>query len=207
MIHAVLIFNNLGKPRLSKFFSPSPAHVRSRLVSQLYQLIAARPDAACNFVEIPAAEAVDWLGEEPDATGSEKGKEREQYAAGKDRLKVVYRHYATLYFAFVVDEAESELGILDLIQVFVESLDRCFTNVCELDLIFEFPSVHLLLSQIVVGGLVLDTSTESVAAGFKSQMKARKASAKGNSALGSLEGLQGMGAITAAGSGWRPFGR
>jgi AP-3 complex subunit sigma len=31
--------------------------------------------------------------------------------------KIVYRHYATLYFIVVVDETESELGILDLIQV------------------------------------------------------------------------------------------
>ena len=29
----------------------------------------------------------------------------------------MYRNYATLYFVFVVDGAESELGILDLIQV------------------------------------------------------------------------------------------
>lgn len=32
-------------------------------------------------------------------------------------MKVIYRHYATLYFVFVVDSSESELGILDLIQV------------------------------------------------------------------------------------------
>lgn len=31
--------------------------------------------------------------------------------------KVVYRHYATLYFIFIVDRQESDLGILDLIQV------------------------------------------------------------------------------------------
>ena len=30
---------------------------------------------------------------------------------------MIYRHYATLYFVFVVDQSESELGILDLIQV------------------------------------------------------------------------------------------
>ena len=35
---------------------------------------------------------------------------------GKD-TRIIYRHYATLYFVFVVDECESELGILDLIQV------------------------------------------------------------------------------------------
>lgn len=36
----------------------------------------------------------------------------------------VYRVYATLYFIFVVDGSESELGILDLVHVFVESLDH-----------------------------------------------------------------------------------
>jgi AP-3 complex subunit sigma len=64
-----------------------------------------------------------------------------------------------------VDSSESELGILDLIQVcmclpgdrllklllrlrnafilqvFVETLDKCFENVCELDLIFHVDKV------------------------------------------------------------------
>ena len=31
--------------------------------------------------------------------------------------RLIYRHYATLYFVFCVDSSESELGILDLIQV------------------------------------------------------------------------------------------
>ena len=31
--------------------------------------------------------------------------------------KLIYRHYATLYFVFGVDASESELAILDLIQV------------------------------------------------------------------------------------------
>ena len=62
-----------------------------------------------------------------------------------------------LIYSFVVDGAESELGILDLIQVcrvtlisvdadsqvFVESLDRAFENVCELDLIFHFDEVSI----------------------------------------------------------------
>lgn len=34
-----------------------------------------------------------------------------------DETRVVYRCYATLYFVFVVSSEESELGILDLIQV------------------------------------------------------------------------------------------
>ena len=33
-----------------------------------------------------------------------------------DDVKIVYRHYATLYFVFAVDQQESDLGMLDLIQ-------------------------------------------------------------------------------------------
>jgi len=120
-------------------------------------------------------------------------------------VKLIYRHYATLYFVFAVDQQESDLGILDLIQgreggserwkeggrkggregilqrvevggrikwtlrvekkkgdnkayiltfpfparstthtqiVFVEALDKCFENVCELDLIFHSDKVR-----------------------------------------------------------------
>ena len=54
---------------------------------------------------------------------------------GQGSNRIIYRHYATLYFVFAVDKCESELGIVDLIQVSVEVLDKVFENVCELDLI------------------------------------------------------------------------
>ena len=38
---------------------------------------------------------------------------------GGSDYKLIYRHYATLYFVFCVDSSESELGILDLIQVWL----------------------------------------------------------------------------------------
>lgn len=86
----------------------------------------------------------------------------------------MYRNYATLYFVFVVDGAESELGILDLIQVFVEALDRSFQNVCELDLVFHFDEVHHILAEIIQGGLVLETNVEEINSSVKSALKARK---------------------------------
>lgn len=36
---------------------------------------------------------------------------------GDKNVKIIFRHYATLYIVFCVDASESELGILDLIQV------------------------------------------------------------------------------------------
>ncbi|MBA0833856.1 hypothetical protein Goarm_006273 [Gossypium armourianum] len=74
---------------------------------------------------------------------------------GKSRLakfyeyldsRLVYKHFATLYFVFVFDSSENELAVLDLIQdvlpsVFVETLDKCFQNVCELDIVFNYSKV------------------------------------------------------------------
>lgn len=150
-IRAVLIINNHGKARLTKFYSQLPTARQQALIRLIYSLVSKRPDGVCNFLDAP--ELTPLLPPPADAVsftsikGKEKEKEKEKRsaatatAAREDELRVIYRHYATLYFVFVVDQSESELGILDLIQVFVESLDRCFENVCKLDLIFHFDQV------------------------------------------------------------------
>ncbi|CEH16096.1 adaptor protein complex sigma subunit [Ceraceosorus bombacis] len=75
-------------------------------------------------------------------------------------------------------------------RVFVEALDRCFENVCELDLIFHFDEVHAILSEIIQGGLVLDTSLESICANASASARARKKSAAQSSAVAAaLPGL------------------
>lgn len=91
-----------------------------------------------------------------------------------NEYKLIYRHYATLYFVFCVDSSESELGILDLIQVFVETLDKCFENVCELDLIFHADTVHHILAEIVMGGMVLQTNMTEILARIEEQNKLQK---------------------------------
>jgi AP-3 complex subunit sigma len=110
---------------------------RQRIVNEIYSLISRRTDYVCNFLE---------------SSGTSLEKD----------TKVVYRHYATLYFIFWVDGSESELGILDLIQVLVETLDRSFENVCELDLIFNSDKVHYIIDEMVMGGMVLETSMSEI---------------------------------------------
>ena len=94
------------------------------------------------------------------------------------RVKLIYRHYATLYFVFAVDQQESDLGILDLIQVFVEALDKCFENVCELDLIFHSDKVHYVLDEIIMGGMVLETNIVQILQVIQDQNKLHQASQK-----------------------------
>ncbi|KAJ3125428.1 hypothetical protein HK100_010815 [Physocladia obscura] len=152
-IKATLIFNNTGKPRLMQWYQQQmDVRTQQQTLKEIFRLVSNRPDSACNFLE-----------------GS-------QLIGGND-TKIIYRHYASmdlyfsksvkiriseikqffsaLYFVFVVDSSESELGILDLIQVLVEVLDKAFVNVCELDLIFRPDDVSSILSEIVSGGMGL----------------------------------------------------
>lgn len=98
-----------------------------------------------------------------------------------DVIRVIYRHYATLYFVFIVDEQESELGILDLIQVFVESLDRCFENVCELDLVFGWQTLQNVLGEIIQGGMVIETNIDIISQAVEEASKASNGSSNSDS--------------------------
>ncbi|XP_074011953.1 AP-3 complex subunit sigma-2 isoform X2 [Numenius arquata] len=144
MINAILVFNNHGKPRLVRFYQHLAEEVQQQIIRETFHLVLKRDDHICNFLEC----------------GSLFG--------GSD-YKLIYRHYATLYFVFCVDSSESELGILDLIQVFVETLDKCFENVCELDLIFHMDK------EVVIGGMVLETNMNEIVAQVEAQSKLEKA--------------------------------
>ncbi|XP_027322394.1 AP-3 complex subunit sigma-2 isoform X1 [Anas acuta] len=157
MINAVLVFNNHGKPRLVRFYQHLAEEVQQQLIRETFHLVLKRDEHICNFLEC----------------GSLFG--------GAD-YKLIYRHYATLYFVFCVDSSESELGILDLIQVFVETLDKCFENVCELDLIFHMDKVHYILQEVVMGGMVLETNMNEIVAQAEAQNKLEKAEQGGLSA-------------------------
>jgi len=145
MIRAILIINTSGKARLLKFYEHKKESEQQLIVRECFHLISKRTEKMCNFVD-----AEKYWGKE---------------------TKVIYRHYATLYFVFVVDSSESELGILDLIQTFVETLDKCFRNVCELDLVFHVDKVHYILDELIMGGMVLETRMTEILDAIYQQKK------------------------------------
>lgn len=75
--------------------------------------------------------------------------------------KIVYTRYASLYFLFAADTSDNEIFVLDLIQFFVEALDQFFGNACEIDIIFSFYYVYMLLDEIILGGEVFETNVKN----------------------------------------------
>ena len=72
--------------------------------------------------------------------------------------KIVYRRYASLYFLVGVDGEENELAMYEFIHCAVETLDRHFGNVCELDIMFHLEKAHYVLDEMVANGAVLETN-------------------------------------------------
>ncbi|CAE6446731.1 unnamed protein product [Rhizoctonia solani] len=179
--------NTHGTPRLAKFYTPTPANTRAVLPRRIFELVSSRPAGLCNFLDAPGLltdTGASRTGDLSSVGGG--GWEWEGEEKELQRARVVYRLYATLYFVFVVDGAESELGVLDLIQVFVESLDRAFENVCELDLVFHFDEVHHILAELVQGGLVLETNVDEIARAVQERQKVQKASYAADNPLAAI---------------------
>eukprot|EP00026_Physarum_polycephalum_P014174 Phypoly_transcript_14659.p1 GENE.Phypoly_transcript_14659~~Phypoly_transcript_14659.p1 ORF type:complete len:113 (+),score=9.35 Phypoly_transcript_14659:490-828(+) len=72
--------------------------------------------------------------------------------------KIVYRRYASLFFIVGVDSTENELGILEFIHAYVETLDSNFENVCELDIMFNLEKAHFILDEMVMNGHIVETA-------------------------------------------------
>ncbi|KAK3413935.1 hypothetical protein EUGRSUZ_I02443 [Eucalyptus grandis] len=126
MIKAVMVMNTQGKPRLAKFYDYEPVEKQQELIRSVFAALSSRAENVSNFVEADAIFGLD--------------------------SRLVYKHYATLYFVFVFDSSENELAMLDLIQVFV----------CELDIVFNYGKMQTILDEIVFGGQVLETSSAEV---------------------------------------------
>jgi len=83
-------------------------------------------------------------------------------------FKIIYKRYAGLYFALCVDINDNELTHLELIHLFVETMDQYFGNVCELDIVFNFHKVYGILDEIILGGEIMETSKNTIISTMKS---------------------------------------
>mmetsp|Transcript_7297 Transcript_7297/g.11526 ORF Transcript_7297/g.11526 Transcript_7297/m.11526 type:complete len:159 (-) Transcript_7297:837-1313(-) len=128
MIKFVLMVNKQGQTRLASYYEWLSVDERGALEAEIIRKCLSRTENQCSFME--------YRG-----------------------YKVVYRRYASLFFIIGVDEdEENELGILEFIHCLVETLDKYFENVCELDIMFNIEKAFFILDEMVMNGHIVETN-------------------------------------------------
>mmetsp|Transcript_10983 Transcript_10983/g.27751 ORF Transcript_10983/g.27751 Transcript_10983/m.27751 type:complete len:150 (-) Transcript_10983:307-756(-) len=134
MIRYVLVQNRQGKTRLSKWYVPHEDEEKRKLANEIHRLLNSRES---RFVQREAKYT--------------------NFVEFRNH-KVVYRRYAGLFFAMCVDMEDNNLAVLEAIHLFVEVLDKYFGNVCELDIVFNFHKVYMILDEVLLAGEIMETS-------------------------------------------------
>ncbi|XP_041827276.1 AP-4 complex subunit sigma-1 [Melanotaenia boesemani] len=133
MIKFVLMVNQQGQTRLSRYYEPVDLSRRAALEAEAVRCCLSRKKDQCSFVEY-------------------------------NDFKLVYRQYAALYIVVGVTDSENELSIYELIHNFVEVLDKYFSRVSELDIMFNLDSVHIILDEMIQNGHIVETNKSRILA-------------------------------------------
>lgn len=133
MIKFILMVNKQGQTRLAQYYDFLSFKERVSLEGELIRKCLSRHEGQCSFLE--------YRG-----------------------YKIIYRRYASLYFIVGVnnDESENELGYLEFIHSLVETLDRYFENVCELDIMFNIEKAHIILDEMVANGYIVEMNKTNI---------------------------------------------
>mmetsp|Transcript_8815 Transcript_8815/g.20772 ORF Transcript_8815/g.20772 Transcript_8815/m.20772 type:complete len:151 (-) Transcript_8815:153-605(-) len=139
MIRFFLLQNRQGKTRLSKWYVPPPSSTGG-----------GSPEAEKARIESEVHRLV--------TSRDKKYTNFIEYAS----YKIIYRRYAGLFFTIAVDIGDNELSYLETIHLFVELLDSYFSNVCELDIVFNFNRVYAILDEYILAGEIEETSKKEI---------------------------------------------
>ena len=145
MIEFILLVNKQGQTRLSQYYNSYTISERVLLEGELVRKWLSRNQNQCSFLD-------------------------------HQQFKVIYRRYASLYFIVGINSEDdvNELSMLEFIHNTVETLDRYFENVCELDIMFNIEKAHFIIDEMIMNGCILETNKESILTPLKAIMKASK---------------------------------
>eukprot|EP01104_Vermistella_antarctica_P003201 TRINITY_DN13370_c0_g1_i1.p1 TRINITY_DN13370_c0_g1~~TRINITY_DN13370_c0_g1_i1.p1 ORF type:complete len:151 (+),score=40.03 TRINITY_DN13370_c0_g1_i1:274-726(+) len=135
MINYFLVQNRQGKTRVSKWYTPYEDEEKRKISSEVHRVVNKRESRFSPRDALKYTNFVEYRNH-----------------------KLVYRRYAGLFFCMAVDNDDNELYYLEAIHLFVEVLDAYFGNVCELDLVFNFHKVYMVIDEVFLAGEIMETS-------------------------------------------------
>eukprot|EP00823_Brevimastigomonas_motovehiculus_P009610 TRINITY_DN929_c0_g1_i1.p1 TRINITY_DN929_c0_g1~~TRINITY_DN929_c0_g1_i1.p1 ORF type:complete len:149 (+),score=15.28 TRINITY_DN929_c0_g1_i1:66-512(+) len=128
----LLLVNKQGQTRLAQYYNFLSIEERCALEGEIVRKCLARTENQCSFLEYR-------------------------------NYTCIYRRYASLFFIVgMSSENINELAVLEFIHTLVETLDKCFENVCELDIMFNLERAHYILDEMVMNGQIVETNKTNI---------------------------------------------
>ena len=85
---------------------------------------------------------------------------------------LVYRKYSDFYIAVLVDDMENELVLIDFMNLFVLCLEEAFYKVSDLDFVNNPQKVYLLMDEMILGGMMVETDKTNIVKAYKEKADA-----------------------------------
>ena len=124
--------NKQGQTRLASYYEWVPMVERVALEAEIIRRCISRTEYQCSFFE--------YRG-----------------------LRIIYRRYASLFFVVAVDGLdENELAILEFIHSLVETMDKYFDSVCELDIMFHIDKAYYIVDEMVANGQIVENNKTNI---------------------------------------------
>ncbi|XBW37749.1 hypothetical protein QEN19_003331 [Hanseniaspora menglaensis] len=141
----MILLSKTGKVRCIRWFGEYTSREKQILSKDVIDLVLSRNTKESNIIEY-------------DMTSVTSNKRPNGH-------RVMYKRYASLYFVAGIDDSDTcnELLILESIHRFVETLDKYFGNVCELDIIYNFQQCYyIMLETFSSNGNLLESSKKKI---------------------------------------------
>ncbi|CAF89648.1 unnamed protein product, partial [Tetraodon nigroviridis] len=160
MIKFVLMVNRQGQTRLSRYYHPVELSRRAQLEADVVRCCLGRTKEQRSNADVPMKAANrSRLG----GASLELLCFQCSFVEYKD-FKLVFRQYAALFIVVGISDGENELAVYELVHNFVEVLDKYFSRVSELDIMFNLDRVHIILDEMIQNGQVLETNKSRILA-------------------------------------------
>ncbi|KAH3900479.1 related to AP-1 complex subunit sigma-1 [Saccharomycodes ludwigii] len=161
----MFLLSRQGKVRLIKWYDVFTHKEKQRILKDISTLVLSRKAKMCNIIEYNNTTEATTTTTSTVATSTNTAIAATTGTnnSGSSGHKVIYKRYASLFFICGIDENSNELLTLEMIHRYVETLDKYFGNVCELDIIFNFSKAYYVLNEMFgCTGALMESSKKDI---------------------------------------------